>query len=812
MKRVILYFFISLFPISLLFAQQYHEEEVAALKAFLIQPSAETGKKNYEQLGFTSEPDWNDDGWVQGVKNITWNDNEPKRITDISWASHRLAGTLSLTVCSQLRVLRCYGNQLTELNVAGLSALQTLDCCSNQFTSLDLSGLTSLTFLCCYNNQLTGLDVSDSPDLYHINCSQNQLPLSQIPSTSSKLTSYTYAPQRSVDGGETYTGKVDLSDQLRNDKTIFRWYLKDDQNTELTDIIQENEDGTFTIPPHYIGMDLICKMTNEDFSAFDRSPLTYTIVYKGIEYEIDCKSIISQTELRVGEKSKASDIIKLNIIALPSVIGAIYTIETDVVNGIQFTASGIITKETQEIILTANGDMPRDAGVYTYTIRIANVAQGSYCTVAIPVYKSILIDGMTIKNKVYDGTAIATIDNTGVLNGVISGDEVLLNIENVSAAFTSVNVGDAIPVTISGLSLSGVDAGKYILEQPTYLTANITKAPQTISFPEFTKKRVGDESFNANVTIDTELPLIYTSSNPNIAKIASDGTITINKSGTVTITASQSGNNNYLPAVASHELNIVSDDATLHRVRINGQRVTVSDNMYYDLGCGDETELTIVLDTEENATVDVGKTFSITVDKPMLKVVEIVVTSHSGEYTKKYTITIEKRFKFEDIVVTRWNNTMTIINNPANNGGYKFRTFKWFKNGVELATGQSYSAGSQGERLDATDRYYVEVTGDEFEGTLRSCEGYPNLKTDIVKAYPNPATKGETVWVEADVDEALLNGAYIDIYSVTGIKIAQVKVQGRQTSVPLGKATSGMYIFKLRGKDGFTTDLKVIVK
>lgn len=812
MKRILLYFFISLLPISSLLAQQYHEEEVAALKEFLMQPSAEAGKKNYEQLGFTSEPDWNDENWVPVVKNITWDNSVPKRITDISWASHRLAGTLNLTVCSQLRVLRCYTNQLTEINVAGLSALQTLDCCSNQFTSIDLSGLTSLSFLCCYNNQLTSLDVSDSPNLYHLNCSQNQLPLSQLPSTSSKLTSYTYAPQRSVDGGETYTGKVDLSSQLRNDKTKFRWYLKDDQSTELTDIIQENEDGTFTIPPHYIGMDLICKMTNEDFPAFERSPLTYTITYKGVEYTIDCQSIVYETELRVGEKSKATDIIKLNIETLPSYIGAPYVIETDVVNGIQFAASGTITNETQEILLTADGGIPRDAGMYTYTIRIANVTQGSYCTVDIPVYKSIVVDGMTIKNKVYDGTADASIDNTGVLNGVISGDEVLLNIENALTKFTSVDAGNDIPVTISGLSLSGTDAGKYILEQPTYLKANITKAPQIINFPEFTKKRVGEEPFNANVTIDTDLPLTYTSSNPNIAKIVSDGTITINKSGTVTITASQSGNNNYLSAVASRELNIVSDDATLHKVRINGQRVTVSDNMYYDLGCGDETEFIIVLDTEDNATVDVGKTINLTIDKPMLKVVEIVVTSHSGEYTKKYTITIEKRFKFEDIVVTRWNNTMTIINNPANNGGYKFRTFKWFKNGAEFAIGQSYSAGSQGERLSATDRYYVEVTDDEFEGTLRSCEGYPNLKTDVVKVYPNPATKGETVWVEADVDEALLEGAYIDIYSVTGIKIAQVKMQGRQTSVPLDKATSGMYIFKLRGKDGFTTDLKVIVK
>ena len=43
-----------------------------------------------------------------------------------------------------------------------------------------------------------------------------------------------------------------------------------------------------------------------------------------------------------------------------------------------------------------------------------------------------------------------------------------------TGAFADKNVGTAKPVTVTGYSLSGADAGNYTLVQPTGLTANIT--------------------------------------------------------------------------------------------------------------------------------------------------------------------------------------------------------------------------------------------------------------------------------------------------------------------------------------------------
>jgi len=1555
MKRFILYLIIFLFPVSSLLAQQYHNDDVDALKAFLIQSSAETGKYNYEKLGFTAEPDWSDENWVQTVNGLTWDSNTPKRLTGISWTNKTIAGQLILTACSNLQTVRCYSNQLTEINVANLSALETLDCCSNQFTSLNLSGLIKLSYLCCLNNQLTSLDVSDSPSLAHINCSNNRIPLSQLPAIlPSYQSSYTYAPQRTFEGGVIYTGKVDLSAHLRDDKTIFKWYLQNDVNKELTDILQEDSDGIFTIPSQYTGLPLICKMTNPDFPGLNTNPITYTVLYQNPEYIIDNYTVepisdylytglpiepsitvrnpegveltqnvdfsiryvnnklVGNADVSITGTGKYSGTLeaKFNITpvtlavkahaqsmiygtdpsslvitdaydisgfvnnetaavlqTLPQVtidqsitsassagtytnkvlvsgavaenyvftyesntltitqnaegghlifdlipykeygyptfllegrhtLGKPVTFESDNPDVVSIIQSGqnwvatihkagdatlrikfagdddaeaeelpqIITVAKAPLTITAMGqirgvgqdnpdvrsqycisgyinasdandfisrpeayidpqydinssqgdykngvllsggehpnywmkyvygdlqivpydvgitfppfcnmtygdipfiltaghaggqgvkfislnpdiisvaeengvwkatihhvgtatirayvdngtggsnpgsvrdqtitvdrapltirpddkskiyweenpeltisfyglqyddtkddfgdninisttaatdsdvstypitvsgavndnyiisnatgyltinktqltmsldddDVPAiytgyelkttktasvsgikgnnanisvsynyrkdggtvnsfaiDAGDYTvtattqgdknhtsatttakfivdkripvltltsvsseysgnpvpvnapvitgsttahrlsYTARYRGTGETTYPETANPpvdygtyeVTVSTLGDAnhysasnkttisigkktpamsMIGKTKTYDSTPLAltaginpanlevtysyegtlkdgtiygpaadapseagnytvTASTTGdhnhsatfvTANIEITKKEASITLNNKSTSYTGEAISIEPPVTEPATALlvitykgtgntdypeskqapknggtyqaKAVFAGNnnYLATQATanltitdagsptltldnksviynaepqsigeakvsppsagYLTVTYTysnsdypasvtpptnagtytvkattpadnnfkagsvtasliieKAEQTITFPELGTKSISEVSFNAGTSVNSGLPLTYSSGNTDIAEVSADGIINMKKAGQVTITASQVGNENYLPATLSRVLNITSNDANLYVLRINGVRQDISENIYYDMECSNVDELDILLEIETNASVNTGRSFKVVSDKPMKKVIEIIVTSQDLTNTKIYTLTIEKRFKFDAIVVTRWNNTLTVINNPDNNGGYRFTSFKWFKNGVELATGQSYTAGSNHELLSAADRYYVELTGEQFEGTLRSCEGTPNLKSSTIKAYPNPADRYETVYVEADVDEELLEGAVIEVYNVSGLKNNQVKVQGRLTPVTLKNATSGTYIFKFKGKDGFSKDLKVIVK
>jgi filamentous hemagglutinin family protein len=94
---------------------------------------------------------------------------------------------------------------------------------------------------------------------------------------------------------------------------------------------------------------------------------------------------------------------------------------------------------------------------------------------------TLTVTGAQANNKVYDRTTAATLDNTGTqLTGVLGTDVVILT-NATTGLFNDFNVGAAKPVTTTGYAISGADAGNYIVQQPNYLTADITPAPITLA-------------------------------------------------------------------------------------------------------------------------------------------------------------------------------------------------------------------------------------------------------------------------------------------------------------------------------------------
>lgn len=76
---------------------------------------------------------------------------------------------------SALKELRCWYNNLTELDLSGCTELESLNCQFNQLTALNLSGCSKLDFLECYKNQLTSLDLSQCKALEDLHCEHNKL-------------------------------------------------------------------------------------------------------------------------------------------------------------------------------------------------------------------------------------------------------------------------------------------------------------------------------------------------------------------------------------------------------------------------------------------------------------------------------------------------------------------------------------------------------------------------------------------------------------------------------------------------------------
>jgi hypothetical protein len=82
------------------------------------------------------------------------------------------------------------------------------------------------------------------------------------------------------------------------------------------------------------------------------------------------------------------------------------------------------------------------------------------------------------------------------------------------------------------------------------------KAQQTITFPEFPVKKVGDADFHAGASLDSKLPLVYRSSDLKVAKVTTDGKIQIVGPGKTLILAFHEGTAEYHPTNLFRELKV----------------------------------------------------------------------------------------------------------------------------------------------------------------------------------------------------------------------------------------------------------------
>ncbi len=96
--------------------------------------------------------------------------------------------------------------------------------------------------------------------------------------------------------------------------------------------------------------------------------------------------------------------------------------------------------------------------------------------------QSIIVSGITASNKIYDGNTTATLVYTNAtLTGKVGSEELTVS---ATGTFADKNVGTGKTVTISDLTLGGIDAGNYELAasgQQTEATANITAAEITVT-------------------------------------------------------------------------------------------------------------------------------------------------------------------------------------------------------------------------------------------------------------------------------------------------------------------------------------------
>jgi MBG domain (YGX type)/YDG domain/HYR domain len=160
-------------------------------------------------------------------------------------------------------------------------------------------------------------------------------------------------------------------------------------------------------------------------------------------------------------------------------------------------ANGTATFDTK---IVGTGKTVTGTGFSLGGTKAANytLASTTLTTTADITPKGLTVSGAVANDRVYDGTANATVNFGGASpNGVISGDTVSLNTASYTASFGSKTVGTGKAVTVTGVALNGTDAGNYTVAQPSGLTANIAALGISGSFTAADK--IYDGTTAANV-------------------------------------------------------------------------------------------------------------------------------------------------------------------------------------------------------------------------------------------------------------------------------------------------------------------------
>jgi gliding motility-associated-like protein len=119
------------------------------------------------------------------------------------------------------------------------------------------------------------------------------------------------------------------------------------------------------------------------------------------------------------------------------------------------------------------------------------------------------------------------------------------------------------------ITASGATATNYDIQ---FIDGNlhITKNTQTIHFPVLPNKLSTDVLFTLAATTSSALPISYVSSDPTVADIVNGNQVKILQAGSVTITANQEGNANYVAAApVAQSLTIIDNPAPVVMIQSN---------------------------------------------------------------------------------------------------------------------------------------------------------------------------------------------------------------------------------------------------
>lgn len=179
---------------------------------------------------------------------------ELETVEEISCPGLSITNLTGIEHFTSLKVLHCYDNQLTWLDISALVHLVELDCSENPLTALNVTKNHSLKTLICGNTYLDTIDLSNCPSLSQLMCEQycygwkelKSIVVSACPLLDDLVTTTTYADH-------TIPGHLYLYNHM-----LHGWW-------------KENSDGTLA-EYCFVGPDVVVSTTKGEYIGDKKKP------------------------------------------------------------------------------------------------------------------------------------------------------------------------------------------------------------------------------------------------------------------------------------------------------------------------------------------------------------------------------------------------------------------------------------------------------------------------------------------------------------------------------------------------------------
>ena len=181
----------------------------------------------------------------------------------------------------------------------------------------------------------------------------------------------------------------------------------------------------------------------------------------------------------------------------------------------------------------------------------------------------------------------------------------------------------------------------------------------------------------------------------------------------------------------------------------------------------------------------------------------ITIISESGESSAEYELNLYKLP--QNILIRRWDDVLTVMNNSENNGAMAFVEYNWYLNGEELSCHDSYITIPDG--VDGDDAFSVRLVTDEGI-ELESCDMSFDVIDSSVLLYPNVVERGGEVMLSITAPQS---------HSITAT-LSHISGQTQPLNLTHGDnilvapQILGTYIINIVFSNGETKSLKFIVK